>query len=85
VGAEFRTIGGLQTNTVTVNQRNETSPDQPFNTSLLFQEKNVAYEVYAAGKGLVYKEFLHYTWQQNPVPGFVSGSYGIRLSLITSR
>jgi hypothetical protein len=43
-------------------------------------------EVYAKNIGLVYKEFIHETWQPpnaNLVNGYYEeGSYGIKLSLI---
>ncbi|TAE07488.1 MAG: hypothetical protein EAY72_14050 [Bacteroidetes bacterium] len=70
--------------TVTVLQADETIPDAPFNPNN-FQQKNLGVEVWAKGIGLVYKEFLHYTYQVTPVPGYEEGSYGIRLRLISSR
>ncbi|HMJ45835.1 MAG TPA: hypothetical protein VK498_00800 [Ferruginibacter sp.] len=69
--------------TLKVNQRDEIigSPSDPNS----YSEKNYGVEKYAAGIGLVYRNFLH-TEYQPPVPGlgghFVTGSYGVILTMI---
>lgn len=80
-GAPFQTVNGTFPNTITVLQQDETSPPGPFDPAN-YQQRNYAIEVYAAGVGLIYKEFLHWTWQTTPVPKFDNDSYGIKLSLI---
>ncbi len=68
--------------TITVLQRDETVPSGPFNPAV-FQQRDYGTEVYAKGIGLVYKEFLHWTWQPSPTPGFQDDSYGVKLRLIS--
>ncbi len=48
-----------------------------------YSERNYSVEVYAKNTGLVYKDFLHWSYQppNGGVPGYKSG-YGIRLSII---
>lgn len=71
------------TNTVTVNQRDEVigNPSDPNS----YAEENYSKEIYAAGIGMVYRQFLH-TEYQPPVPGlaghFVDGSYGVTYTMI---
>ena len=63
----------------------ETSPEGPFDPDS-YQQRNYSVEVYAKGIGLVYKEFLHWTWQATPPPAhYENDSYGIKLSLIDYR
>lgn len=80
-GAPFPTVNGTFPNTVTVLQQDETSPPGPFDPSN-YQQRNYSVEVYAAGVGLIYKEFTHWTWQTTPFPKFDNDSYGIKLSLL---
>lgn len=69
--------------TVTVFQHDETTPDAPFDPANYYQ-LNKAYEVYAKDVGMIYKEFLHWTWQVTPPPAkYEDGSYGIKLQLIS--
>jgi hypothetical protein len=73
---------GIIDSTVTVLQQDESTPGD-FSTSDLYYEKNYSVEVYGKGIGLIYKDFLHWTWNQNPEPAYSDDSYGIRLSLIS--
>ena len=69
--------------TVTVFQHDETTPEGPFDPANYYQ-LNKASEVYAKGVGLIYKDFLHWTWQTTPPPSkYEDGSYGVRLRLIS--
>ena len=79
--APYTTRKGVIDSTVTVMQRDETSPPGPFDPNN-FQQKDYSMEVYGKNVGLIYKEFLHYTWQTSPAPGYESGTYGIKLNLI---
>jgi len=81
-GMPYTVAKGTLDNTVTVLQQDETSPPGPFDPSN-YQQRNYSVEVYAYGIGLVYKEFLHTTWQVTPPPAkYDNDSYGIKLSLI---
>lgn len=69
--------------TITVLQQNETTPEGPFTPNIPYQQRNYGVEVYAKGVGLIYKEFLHWTWQSTPPPSkFEDGSFGVKLTLI---
>jgi len=69
--------------TLKVNQRDEIigTPSDPNS----YSEKNYGVEKYAAGIGLVYRNFFHSEYQP-PVPGlgghFVTGSYGVIMTMI---
>lgn len=81
----FETLMGTVDSTITVNQRDETSPEGPFDPAF-YQQRNFSEEVYAKGIGLVYKEFLHWTWQTTPPPAhYETDSYGIKLNLIEAK
>jgi hypothetical protein len=83
VNAPFTVRGRTFDSTVTVLQHDETTPEGPFNPNS-YQQRNYGVEVYAKGIGLVYKEFLHWTYQTTPPPSkFEDGSYGVKLSLIS--
>lgn len=69
--------------TVTVFQHDETSPNGPFDKNFDRQDHNNGVEVYAKNIGLIYRDFLHWTWQKNPIPAFEDGSYGVKLRLIS--
>jgi hypothetical protein len=80
VGQPFTVLNGVLNNTITVLQQDETSPPGDFDPNN-YQQRNYSVEVYAQDIGLVYKEFLHWTWQ--PIPGeYENDSYGIKLNLI---
>ena len=84
-GGPFTVEGGTFDNTITVLQQDETSPPGPFDPTA-YKQRNYSIEVYASGVGLIYKDFLHWTWQTTPPPArFENDSYGIRLSLIGYR
>lgn len=69
--------------TVTVFQHDETTPEGPFDPASYYQ-LNKAIEVYAKGIGLIYKDFIHWTWQTTPPPSkYEDGSYGVKLRLIS--
>jgi hypothetical protein len=65
--------------TVTVKQAN----DSLINNANGFSDKNYSVEVFAKGTGLVFKDFLHWSYQppQGQVPGYRTG-YGIKLTII---
>lgn len=70
--------------TFVVQQRDEVINDPGDKTVLFSVDK--AYEVYARGIGLVYKEFLHEVWQPSnstcPAGCYEPTSYGIRLTYL---
>jgi hypothetical protein len=83
VGQNFRVFNKTYDSTITVFQKDETSPaGVPFNPANFYQ-LDKASEVYAKGVGLVYKEFLHWTWQTTPKQAYEDGSFGVRLRLIS--
>jgi hypothetical protein len=80
----FTANGISYTETVTVNQRNDTSgtaADKKF-----YFEINYSKEVYSKSIGLIFKDFLHEAWQppnaSSPGGYYESNSYGIRLTII---
>ncbi len=82
---ERQTINGNTfIETVSVFQKNDTIGNP--NDKKMYAEILFSKEVYAKNIGLVYKEFIHETWQPpnaNLVNGYYEeGSYGIKLSLI---
>jgi hypothetical protein len=79
-GQPFTVLNGVLNNTITVLQQDETSPPGDFDPNN-YQQRNYSVEVYAQGIGLVYKEFLHWTWQPTS-GGYEPDSYGIKLNLI---
>jgi hypothetical protein len=70
--------------TVTVNQRDEVINNPNDKTKLFSVSRSV--EVYAKGVGLIYRDFLHETWQPPNASSasgyFESNSYGIRLTYL---
>ena len=83
LGSSYTVFNQTFDNTVTVLQQNETTPPGPFDPNN-YQQRNYGVEVYAKGVGLVYKDFLHWTWQTTPPPSkYEDGSFGIRLRLIS--
>ncbi|MBS1729621.1 MAG: hypothetical protein JSS67_02470 [Bacteroidetes bacterium] len=78
----FNSLMGPVDYSVTVFQQDETSPEGPFNP-LYYQQRNYSVEVYAKGIGLIYKDFLHWTWQTTPPPAsFADDSYGFKINLL---
>ena len=84
VGQPFSVLNKTYDSTVTVAQHDETTPEGPFNPNS-YQQRNYGQEVYAKGVGLIYKEFLHWTWQTSPKQAYEDGSYGIKLRLISHK
>lgn len=83
LGQRYRLLNTTYDSTVTVYQQDETTPSGPFNPAN-YQQRNLGTEVYARGVGLIYKEFLHWTWQTTPPPAkYEDGSYGLKLRLIS--
>ena len=82
INQPYSVIAGTIDSTITVLQQDNTFPEGDFNPAY-YQQRNYSIEVYAKGIGLIYKDFLHWTWQTDPPPAhFDDGSYGIRLNLI---
>jgi hypothetical protein len=78
-------INGISyTETVTVNQRNDSLGTLGDKES--FFEQTYSKEVYAKSIGLIYKEFLHEAWQPINVSSssgyYESNSYGIKLTML---
>ena len=85
VNTPYTTLMGSSDSAITIVQRDETSPEGPFDPQF-YQQRNYSTEVYAKGIGLVYKEFLHWTWQTTPPPArYADDSYGVTLNLIEVR
>jgi hypothetical protein len=82
VDQPYAVLNKTYNNTLTVFQHDETTPEGPFNPNN-YQQRNYGQEVYAKDVGLIYKEFLHWTWQTSPKQAYEDGSYGIRLRLIS--
>jgi hypothetical protein len=82
VNLPFQTLAGIVDSSITVKQADETSPEGPFDPQY-YQQRDYSVEVYACNKGLIYKNFLHWTWQPTPEPArYEDGSYGIVLNLL---
>ncbi len=79
IDASFTVKKGNINNTVTVLQQDESS--SPTFDPNFYYNKTYSVEVYAKGIGLIYKNFLHYTYQVTPSKYYETGSYGIKLSL----
>lgn len=85
VNASYSVLKGIMDSTVTVVQDDETIPEGEFDPNY-YKQRNYSVEVYAKGVGLIYKDFLHWTWQTTPPPAsYEDGSYGIKLNLIDYR
>lgn len=81
INEPYTVLKGTLDSTITVLQQDELTPPGPFDPNF-YQQKNYSTEVYAKGIGLVYKEFIHWTWQTTPNRAYEDGSYGIKLNLI---
>lgn len=85
VNLPFIALKGPLDSTISVLQIDDTSPPGPFDENV-YQQRNYSLEVYGKGIGLVYKEFLHWTWQPTPPPSqYQNDSYGLKLNLIDVR
>ena len=71
---------GNISNTVTILQQDESS-GLNFDPNFYYN-KTYSTEVYAKEIGLIFKDFLHYTYQVTPSRYYETGSFGIRLSLV---
>jgi len=83
VGLPFTTLGGVVSNSLTVNQQNDSIGNLGDPTS--FGEIDYSEEVYGQGIGLIYKNFLHQEYQPpngSTSVGSTSG-YGIRLNMLS--
>lgn len=65
--------------TVTVNQRDEITGNPADRNS--YSEVNIGKEIYARGIGLVYRNFLHTTYQPGNGGYFEDGSYGVEYTM----
>jgi len=82
VNLPYTVIAGTFDSSVIVHQQDATSPDGPFDPQY-YQQRDYSVEVYAYNTGLIYKNFLHWTWQPTPPPArYEDGSYGIILNLM---
>jgi hypothetical protein len=84
VGQSYTLLNNSQIDhTITINQRDETLGTPGDLDS--YGERNYSVEVYGKGIGLIYKNFLHWTFQQrdNTYPNGYYDGYGITLSLIS--
>jgi hypothetical protein len=77
----FTVRKGTFDTTISILQTDEVSPPGPHNPSF-YQQTNYSKEVYAKGIGLIFKEFLHKTWDLSPGPHWVDDSYGVKLNLV---
>ena len=83
VGKPYTVGNKKYENTVTVFQHNETTPDGAFNPNN-YQQRNYGVEVYAKGIGLIYKDFLHWTYQVTPPPAkYEDASFGVKLTAMS--
>ena len=78
----FTCLKGTIHNTYTVLQQDYLYPETFIDT--IRNDRNYSMEVYAKGVGLIYKEFLHWTWQGNhKAQGkYTDNSWGVKLNLI---
>lgn len=85
INMPYTTRKGVIDSTVTVAQIDDLSPPGDFDPSA-FQVRTYSTETYAKGIGLIYKEYLHWTWQPTPLPSqYQKDSYGIKLNLVDVR
>ena len=82
-GEPYSVLNKTYDSTITVFQHDETSPPGPFDPNN-YQQRNFGTEVYAKGVGMIFKDFLHWTYQTTPPPSkYEDGSYGVKLRLIS--
>lgn len=81
IGKPFTVFTTNVANTITVNQADDVGgfPSDP----AAYSDKNYGVEVFGQGIGLIYKEFLHWSYQppSGATPGYRSG-YGVKLGMI---
>lgn len=81
IGGPFTVFTNTVTNTITVNQADDQTgfPSDPG----VFSDRDFGKEVFGKGIGLIYKDFLHWTYQppSNGAPGYRAG-YGVKLVMI---
>lgn len=68
--------------TIKVSERDEAEGDDPALSTTLYADKTYAYEKYAKGVGLIYREFLHWEYQGYSGTDHGFKGYGVRLSII---
>ncbi len=74
------TVGSMNLDsTVTVNQRDEITGNPADRNS--YSEVNIGKEIYARSIGLVYRKFLHTTYQPGNGGYFEEGSYGVEYTI----
>jgi hypothetical protein len=84
VGQPYTVFNKKFDNTLTVAQRDESDPPGPF-VDTAYKQRNFSVEVYAKNVGLIYKDFLHYIYQNKTSTRnayYEDNSYGIRLRVI---
>lgn len=81
IGKPFTVFTTNVANTITINQADDTGgfPGDP----AAYSDKNYGVEVFGKGIGLIYKEFLHWSYQppSGATPGYRAG-YGVKLGMI---
>lgn len=87
VGMSFTAGDRLFSNTVTVDQRNDSINDGRDKSR--YFSKDIARDVFALGVGLIYRERLHEVWQppnaSSSTGYYEPGSYGIRLTYLSHK
>jgi hypothetical protein len=68
------------TNTLTVNQKND-STNLPITAATNIAYKDFSQEIYAKDIGMVYRNFLHFEYQKK-VGGFEYKGYGVKLTMV---
>jgi hypothetical protein len=68
--------------TIKVFERDETEGDDPSLPGTQYADRNYAFEKYAKGIGLIYREFLHWEYQGCVCPEHGYTGYGVTLSII---
>ena len=83
IDSSYTVLNKAYDSTITVFQKDETLPEGPLNPAYR-QDRNYSKEVYAKGIGLIYREFLHSTWNVSSAgSGYEPNSFGVKLQLIS--